>query len=333
MDVFTHFLVPYAAALWALGLWRNRPVELDRQEQWRHRLALAAVFGIAGAAPDLDSLTAWARHLGNLHFLQHRGFSHSLLGAPLFGLLSAGMLALVARFWRRAAWLHWRRGHVAAALLGSLTHLVLDGITYGGVPLLWPWTSHRFTLGLFGWLVIWLAPLGALAIALHLFGRLSAKRMAWAGVVVVALLMATAGVRFASMPQTEPGEELYARSSHREWMVLQEEVEGWSVRLMRDRLPEGRWQNASHLPPGSEAPVALAMDTNAYRGFLLSTFGPIVTQAQSQNGSWEVTFTAVVPHFDATHDARWTPAQPRESWGKLIVEVEGEEVRVRQWGW
>lgn len=80
--------------------------------------------GPAGAVPGL--------------FLRHRGPTHSLAAA-----LAA---------WAGASWLCAARGLPAAAalaaLLGYLSHLLLDALTPGGVPLLWPLSGRRAGLPL-----------------------------------------------------------------------------------------------------------------------------------------------------------------------------------------
>jgi inner membrane protein len=57
----------------------------------------------------------------------HRGPTHSL---PGLGLTAAVGLLL------RAMVIWW------ALSLGVLSHLMLDSLTWGGVPWLWPWKRH-----------------------------------------------------------------------------------------------------------------------------------------------------------------------------------------------
>lgn len=102
-------------------------------------IAIASFAGIGGAAsllPDLDSphskLGRAARPLSDiLNFaLGHRGFLHSLLGMSLV-LILAALIVL---------WLPPSTALVLLlpAALGYLSHLLLDALTPGGVPLLWP---------------------------------------------------------------------------------------------------------------------------------------------------------------------------------------------------
>lgn len=103
-------------------------------------MAAASFAGIGGAAsllPDLDSphskLGRAARPLSDiLNFaLGHRGFLHSLLGMSLILILAA----LIALFWLPPS---TALVLLLPAALGYLSHLLLDALTPGGVPLLWP---------------------------------------------------------------------------------------------------------------------------------------------------------------------------------------------------
>lgn len=94
--------------------------------------------GALGAlVPDLDhpqSVLSNRVGIVGLPFriLSHRGVTHSIVAAAAI-LLLAGMVPS-----------EWRPYAIAAAL-GYSSHIVLDGLTISGVPLLWPW-SQRFRL-------------------------------------------------------------------------------------------------------------------------------------------------------------------------------------------
>ncbi|RJX17216.1 MAG: metal-dependent hydrolase [Desulforudis sp.] len=104
-------------------------------------LTAAAFAGMSGAAsllPDIDSphskLGRAVRPLSDiLNFaLGHRGFLHSLLGAAIV----LALAAFVALFWASSGMV-WSLLMPALAA-GYLSHLLLDALTPGGVPLLWP---------------------------------------------------------------------------------------------------------------------------------------------------------------------------------------------------
>ncbi|HEX6184190.1 MAG TPA: metal-dependent hydrolase [Pyrinomonadaceae bacterium] len=109
---------------------------LPRASARRYALSLAAGALLANAA-DLDFLLVFGLHMRGWH----RAFTHSFAFALLVWLLLFILLG-----GRRA------RKSVAYGLAYA-SHAVLDFATTkfgGGVELLWPFTSERFALGLFG---------------------------------------------------------------------------------------------------------------------------------------------------------------------------------------
>ncbi|HWG91455.1 MAG TPA: metal-dependent hydrolase [Candidatus Thermoplasmatota archaeon] len=333
MDIVTHFLVPYASALAAFGWWRRGRAEDSK------KAALALVVGLAGFAPDLDGGISWlSKQFDSLYWLQHRGLSHTLIGAPLFALFLVGVGALVAKRWpHRFPLLQWRAAFVPAAILGSWTHLLLDIITYGGVPLLWPFSFERVLYPAFFWLVFWLLPLGAIALALHAWGKLSRRGMVAVGALFVVLLVSLAGWRLSTRPTGEPeGAMVLPRSELGEWTVLRPLGNGtWEAHSYREGERSLFTYFPTQVPPGAAEAVARTMDTDAYRGFLMGSFGPVATLAEpAAGGGWNVTFTDVAQRFEALHGEGWTPTMPREAWGYQAFRVhEDGRIDVLHRGW
>jgi inner membrane protein len=107
---------------------------LARSDTMRRALLVGAV---AGAVPDLDVLIKSADDpLLQLEF--HRHFSHSLLLAPVIGVLVAVLM-------RWAAYMRgWKlREVIPFGIAGALTHGVLDSCTSYGTLLYWPFSRHR----------------------------------------------------------------------------------------------------------------------------------------------------------------------------------------------
>lgn len=331
MDVATHLLVPYAAALVAFGYWRrDEPAD-------RRKAAYAAVFGIAGFSPDLDGILDPLSHVDSLYWLQHRGLSHTAVGAPLFALAALGLLVLGARLWpRRMSLFAWRRGLVPAAVLGSYTHVLLDGVTYGGVPLWWPFADGRWGFPLFHWLVFWLLPVSAIPLLFHTLGKLRRRDMVAAGALVVAILVGLGAFRAAMRPWDEPeGSLVYSTESELEWIVARPAGNGsWELETVRGDERTRRIWFSNDVPPDAEDEVARVLDTDAYRGFLMGSFGPRVTRAEPHPaGGWNVTVSDVVQRYEAMHGPDWAPSEPFEEWGYVSFRVDGDSIEVLHRGW
>ena len=114
---------------------------------WRLALTLAA-FGALAVSPDLDVLGS-RLGLPYGHVFGHRGATHSLGLALLFGLLSWIGCRALGRSPR------WAVGIVVALA----SHGILDAATNGGlgVALLWPLSAKRF---FFPWRPLPVVPIG-----------------------------------------------------------------------------------------------------------------------------------------------------------------------------
>lgn len=101
------------------------------------RLTRIVLFGavIAGLmGPDFDLLAGPI--MGVRFSVYHNGFTNSLLCAPVFGLLFAGLCRALVR--QRFAFL-WMFGTGL-----YLSHILLDLFTWGrGIQLFWPFTAER----------------------------------------------------------------------------------------------------------------------------------------------------------------------------------------------
>jgi inner membrane protein len=127
------------------------PVGLTMVEAGAGGLALvgAAVATSLAMVPDYDQ---------RVSFVSHRGVTHTLAFAVLFGLAlgavagtlaEAGGIAVSGSF----AVLDYEVASLQAFgfLMGTFTmlsHLAADALTPSGVPLVWPLSDYRFSLGL-----------------------------------------------------------------------------------------------------------------------------------------------------------------------------------------
>jgi len=133
MDNVTHSLIGIAAAELFLTTRPKRPAR-DRVPLW---IASAA----ANNLPDLDivlSLGGKSDRLDSL--LQHRGYTHTLILAPLQGLL---LLCILWFLWRRREGYPWKEISILC-LTGPLLHVLADSWNIYGVHPFWPWNNQWF---------------------------------------------------------------------------------------------------------------------------------------------------------------------------------------------
>lgn len=122
--------IAVGAALWA-GVARLTGLETVEPQ------ALAAA-ALGSLLPDIDHPQSWAGRkvpfisIPLSFLLGHRGITHSALAA----LACAMLLTFMGTGWL-----------AAPVVVGYLSHLLADGLTPSGVPLLWP-NKRRFSLNL-----------------------------------------------------------------------------------------------------------------------------------------------------------------------------------------
>lgn len=316
MDLFSHFVLPYLA-LWALG----RPP--------RERIAA----GIGGVAPDMDAFTA---PLGLLHdgiwFVGHRGLSHTLVGAPLYALVAAGVLSVPwwGRRWPRLAALRFTPAMLVVALVFSYSHLALDGITMWGVPLLFPFSLARWSVDWYFYSVAWAIPVSAAFLWL-LWRRAPPVRLKQVGVLLIAVLVLSGAVRAAYRPAPDDAIRVFPNGMEWQWASVHERAGGYEVKTWSWGLEdEGALFPATRLDgQAARDAVQRARDSDVGKGFLLYSGWPVAVEAEpAEAGAWNVTFTDVMRRAQMV-DARW-PWSAIEDYGRLELVVDAAGVRERE---
>jgi inner membrane protein len=154
----------------------------------------AAIGAVAALLPDADVLIRSSSD-PLLAIEHHRGFTHSLLFAPLGGLIAAAP-------WIRGAIARGVPGAtVGAAVLGYATHGPLDAATSYGTRLLWPFSDLRVGLD---WISI-IDPLFTvvLAVGLALALRRASARPAAAALALCAVYLALGSAQRARALETQ----------------------------------------------------------------------------------------------------------------------------------
>jgi len=145
-----------------------------------------AMMVLAANAPDAD---AFVWFTGTMRYIEyHRTYTHTLTFLPLVALLP--MLIARAKF-------SWRS--YLAAIIGVLSHLLLDWTNSYGIPLTMPFSTHRFRLDINNIVDVWILSILLLAIAAPALSRLVGgeigerksitPRRTWAWVALAGVLL------------------------------------------------------------------------------------------------------------------------------------------------
>jgi inner membrane protein len=106
-------------------------------------------YGIAGAVLiDVDVLfNGFSDRDPRLYIFTHGGFTHSFFGAFVVTLLAA-MLSLILS--SAGLLVLFDIPSLVALMAGALSHVALDYLAYPGIPLLYPLSDKKHTLGILG---------------------------------------------------------------------------------------------------------------------------------------------------------------------------------------
>lgn len=278
MDLLTHGFVPYGFATWL-----KRP----RAERW--------AAAVAGMAPDLDVLWAWLA--GSQHELYpfiHRGFTHTLWGAPAMGVFLWAVITRpgLGRRWQRFQGLGPTRDVLPALLLGAWSHLLLDATTITGIPLVWPAHEHRFTTGWFFFSVPYMILVVGGVWIPHL-RRPRSDRYVKVGLAACLGVLALAGaIRAVTYPYEAPADARvtpgpfdwrWTVSDRNETGVLVSGVE-WQTRLPPAFYLEA---NATDSAPARRA----CQEDAAFTSWKWNLWGlPVVDARPHADGGWQLRF-------------------------------------------
>ena len=116
-----------------------------------NKVIFFSMVALGALLPDIDNAQSTiGRRFGWIskeiqHIAGHRTLFHSLLGLLLGSLLALGMELLIILFLAQRGFIFpaqfVEKTHLVfvAVLIGCILHIAADGLTEGGVPLLWPY--------------------------------------------------------------------------------------------------------------------------------------------------------------------------------------------------
>jgi inner membrane protein len=318
-----------------------------------HRLGRTAALagGVAAFVPDADVFIRSATD-PLLAIEHHRGFTHSLAFAPVGAAFVAG-LWLARRAWRDRRWLQlWQ-----AAVLGYLSHVLLDASTSFGTQLLWPFSRHRA-----GWdIVSIIDPVFTLALFVGLGWALIARqaRPALVGLLVAALYLGLGIAQHARAIDAQ--RDLAAARGHRIqraeamptmanniiWRALYEH----DGRIFSDRIRVG-WFSPPTVRAGFALPLVRTADLtgsetarnarHSFERFAWFSDHWVARSPVDRSVLADMRYSLSTEAFDPIWGVRFTaPDQPTEvSWinrsrerqikpGELWAEISGRDARFR----
>ncbi len=201
----------------------------------------ALFFGVLGSiAPDLDVLLTFVSdRYPRWYILTHGGVTHSLIGGCLVSLMifcaAAGIVALMPTF--QAAGILFSAEALLFLLAGTLLHLFLDVLAYPGIPLLYPLSDRKYTLGIFPGPSMALFGLSTLFLALVFSGLTDIQAIPLYGGIVLLFLLFGIGTKITVSVRTS-GRTVPTRHPLR-WLIVADTGDSYTVssyHLLRGRL-------------------------------------------------------------------------------------------------
>lgn len=143
MDNLTHSLIGIVAGETVTRSTRASEGGLSANTR---RAFLVTIGVIGNNLPDSDLIVSYSGFTRDklAYLLQHRGYTHTILGCVVLALLLYGGAELVARFRRLTLARSDRIAMLGLALLSTLLHLGMDSLNSYGVHPFWPFDNRWF---------------------------------------------------------------------------------------------------------------------------------------------------------------------------------------------
>jgi inner membrane protein len=112
-----------------------------------------AVYGILGAVLiDIDAIfNLFSDRDPGLYIFTHGGFTHSFLGVFIISVPATLIAVLLSHLGPLASFMApFGPAAFAAVLAGALSHITIDYLAYPGIPLFYPLSDKKYTLGILG---------------------------------------------------------------------------------------------------------------------------------------------------------------------------------------
>lgn len=186
--------------------------------------AVLIPFAVIGAViPDIDAIFFFVSDAEPARYIfTHGGITHSIFGAAILSLAAFIALKLLSRISRFGYFFPERVTLLAgsAILAGAMLHIFLDYLAYPGIPLFWPFSTEKFTLGIFPGPSLPILVASLVLLSLVLTGRAGISQYQGYIVVFLAIILIYAGI--AAYANTETEGQAIPTTNPAHWITIVE---------------------------------------------------------------------------------------------------------------
>lgn len=196
-------------------------------------------FAVIGAViPDIDGVFFLLPDDEPAQYiLTHGGVTHSIAGAAFLSLLAFTALYLLSKTSVFGG--YFPQGVTfaagAAILAGAMLHIFLDYLAIPGIPLFWPYSTEKFTAGIFPGPSLPILVLSLILLAFVLTGRAGTGHYTAYMVIFVAVILCYAGVAAYANSETDGTAIPTLNPTH--WITIAETDDAFIVRSYT--IPDG----------------------------------------------------------------------------------------------
>jgi inner membrane protein len=223
--------------------------------------AVLVPFAVIGAViPDIDGVFfLFPDDEPSRYIFTHGGITHSIAGASLLSLVAfIGLYLLSGISWFSRFFPEGVTMMAGLAILaGAMLHILIDYLAYPGIPLFWPFSTEKFTLGIFPGpsLMILILSLGLLTLILT--GRAGVRHYKTYLILCLVIFFIYAGIALYANTETE-GRAIPTMDPTR-WITIVETDECFVVRpydILYGRGEEISYRKYTNITPDELAGIA-----------------------------------------------------------------------------
>jgi inner membrane protein len=166
-----------------------------------------------------------------LYICTHGGFTHSILGAVVMSsLATAGIqLAVLAGAIPAGALIIPLPLAFFVILAGALLHICIDALAYPGIPVLYPLSDRKVTVGILPGPSILLFITSASILIAWEFGRVNTSLALTVTAAIVILFLTSRTVLFLLIRQKQPRGRCVPLPNPLQWLIIEENKTSFSV--------------------------------------------------------------------------------------------------------